>query len=66
MIWIKPITLKGNYVTLVPLSIEHCGNLIEATKDGELWKLWYATVPSPDAFITIIHDDVAINYHYCK
>lgn len=48
MNWIKPVILSGEHVTLVPLSMEHCADLIEATKDGELWKLWYATVPSPD------------------
>lgn len=48
MSWIKPITLSGKHITLVPLSMEHCTDLIEATKDGELWKLWYATVPSPE------------------
>ncbi|MEN9391090.1 MAG: hypothetical protein RL017_387 [Pseudomonadota bacterium] len=48
MTWIKPVTLKGNNITLVPLAMAHCTDLIEATKDGELWKLWYATVPSPD------------------
>lgn len=48
MPWITPITLQGKHVTLIPLAMEHCTNLIEAAKDGELWKLWYATVPSPD------------------
>ena len=45
---IRPVTLQGKHITLVPLIIEHCTGLIAATKDGELWKLWYATVPSPE------------------
>ena len=45
---LTPITLKGNYATLVPLSMEHCADLAHAVTDGELWKIWYATVPSPE------------------
>lgn len=46
--WITPITLKGEYATLEPLSIEHAEDLGEAAKDGELWKLWYTGVPSAE------------------
>ena len=46
--WIKPVTLEGQHVTLVPLSMAHSSELIEAAADGELWKLWYAMVPSPE------------------
>jgi N-acetyltransferase len=45
---LQPVTLKGRYVELVPLSLEHCDALIAATQDGELWKLWYTTAPSPE------------------
>jgi N-acetyltransferase len=43
-----PITLRGNHATLEPLSHDHNDGLVEATRDGELWKLWYTSVPSPD------------------
>ena len=56
MNWIKPITLSGQHVTLVPLSMEHCSDLIESVKDSELWKLWYATVPSPENMATEIQN----------
>ncbi len=46
--WIEPISLKGEYATLEPLLIEHIDDLGEASKDGELWKLWYTGVPSPE------------------
>lgn len=36
---LTPVTLKGKYATLVPLSMEHCAALIEAAKDGELWNI---------------------------
>jgi RimJ/RimL family protein N-acetyltransferase len=47
MSWLQPITLRGAGVTLVPLSHDHHDDLVEAVKDGELWKLWYTMIPSP-------------------
>jgi len=44
---LTPVTLRGEHATLVPLSIEHCQALIEAAADGELWNIWYASVPTP-------------------
>jgi len=46
--WIKPVILKGQYATLEPLSLSHIDELIEAAKDGQLWKLWYTGIPSPE------------------
>lgn len=42
-----PIILRGKYVTLEPLSHDHHDGLVEAASDGELWNLWYTTVPKP-------------------
>jgi N-acetyltransferase len=42
-----PITLEGNRVRLIPLASEHEEELRAAAADGELWKLWYTTVPEP-------------------
>ncbi len=42
------ITLTGQHVRLVPLRPEHHNDLVEATCDGELWKLWYTAIPSPE------------------
>jgi RimJ/RimL family protein N-acetyltransferase len=39
--------LSGKQVALLPLSQDHHDELVEAVKDGELWKLWYTTVPEP-------------------
>jgi RimJ/RimL family protein N-acetyltransferase len=44
----QPITLSGLHARLVPLSQAHRDELIEAVRDGELWKLWYTSVPSPE------------------
>jgi RimJ/RimL family protein N-acetyltransferase len=46
---IEPITLTGKFVTLEPLSQEHHDGLADAARDGDLWKLWYTSVPTPEA-----------------
>lgn len=42
-----PIILRGKYVTLEPLCHDHHDGLVEAASDGELWNLWYTSVPKP-------------------
>ncbi|HEV7928624.1 MAG TPA: GNAT family protein [Nitrosospira sp.] len=46
MIWLEPVQLTGKTVTLVPLGVDHAEALKAAVRDGELWKLWFANVPS--------------------
>jgi RimJ/RimL family protein N-acetyltransferase len=48
MPWPDPVVLTGDHAKLEPLQREHRDALIEAVKDGELWKLWYTYVPAPD------------------
>ena len=48
MPWPEPVTLVGPYARLEPLSHAHAAGLTEAVKDGELWKLWYTSIPKPD------------------
>lgn len=48
MPWPQPVTLRSERVTLAPLGREHEADLSEAVKDGELWKLWYTSIPSPE------------------
>lgn len=45
--WIEPVTLRGEHVALEPLTLEHAPALARAAADGELWKLWYTSVPAP-------------------
>ncbi|SMQ75376.1 GNAT family protein [Agreia sp. VKM Ac-1783] len=45
---ISPVTLTGTHVVLEPLSHDHHDGLVDAVRDGELWKLFYTTVPSPE------------------
>lgn len=47
-IWSKPFTYDGVLASLHPLDMSHQGALREAVLDGDLWKLWYARVPSPN------------------
>ncbi len=44
----QPVTLTGQYATLVPLVTEHHDDLVEAVLDGELWRLWYTAIPTPE------------------
>lgn len=46
--WPAPVELRGSHATLLPLRPEHAPALAEATRDGELWRLWYTSVPSPE------------------
>lgn len=48
MAFVNPVTLKGRYAAPEPLGIEHVPGLKEAVKDGELWKLWFTTIPAPE------------------
>ena len=47
MPWPEPLTLRGAHAILEPLSHAHLNDLMEAVKDGELWKLWYTMIPQP-------------------
>ena len=48
MSWLEPVTLAGAHASLVPLAPEHAAALGEASSDGDLWRVWYTNVPSPD------------------
>jgi N-acetyltransferase len=43
-----PVTLEGHGVRLEPLAREHHDGLVAAARDGELWTLWYTSVPEPE------------------
>jgi N-acetyltransferase len=48
MAFVQTVTLTGRHATLAPLSMEHLDGLVEATRDGELWRLWYTLIPPPE------------------
>ncbi|NJN00659.1 MAG: GNAT family N-acetyltransferase [Aquincola sp.] len=45
--WRETPTLIGGHVRLEPLSLDHVDALIDASKDGELWRLWFTSIPEP-------------------
>lgn len=47
--WLTPIHLLGPHCALAPLSPDHAADLRAAAADGDLHKLWYTTVPAPEA-----------------
>ena len=48
MRFIEPVTLAGRHATLEPLARTHAEAIKAAAADGELWNLWYTSVPAPD------------------
>src|SRR5258708_7640253 len=48
MAFVEPVTLKGRHATVEPLTRDHEDALRRAAADGELWRLWYTSVPAPD------------------
>jgi RimJ/RimL family protein N-acetyltransferase len=48
MPWLTPIALAGRHASLEPLAAAHASALAAAVRDGQLWQLWYTSIPSPD------------------
>jgi RimJ/RimL family protein N-acetyltransferase len=48
MRFVDPVTLTGTHASIEPLGREHEEALQRAVADGELWRLWYTTVPPPE------------------
>ncbi len=44
----RPISLERNGIRLEPLTLDNSDALAHAAADGELWKLWFTSVPEPD------------------
>jgi RimJ/RimL family protein N-acetyltransferase len=57
--WPEEVELRGRRAWLTPLRPKHAEGLAEAAKDGELWKLWFTTVPSPETMATNIAEKLA-------
>ena len=56
MIHPKPVTLERGGIRLEPLSSEHHAGLAAAVSDGNLWELWFTSVPEPGGVLTYIRD----------
>lgn len=44
----KETSLEGEHIVLEPLTLDHQAALSIAVADGNLWELWYTSVPHPD------------------
>jgi len=53
-VWLEPVTLRGASVSLAPLDQSFREDLIEAVNDGQLFKLWYTSVPAPETMSSVI------------
>ncbi len=60
---LSPITLEGQFVKLVPLTLEHRDALVSAATDGKLWELWFTSVPNEervDHYLSIVFEQQAL------
>ena len=48
MLHIQPIEFHGTHAALVPLSLDHHDDLVQAVQDGQLWQLWFTFIPRPE------------------
>lgn len=46
--------LSNEFVQLEPLNETHHDDLVDAVRVGDLWKVWYTRIPSPDAMAATI------------
>jgi RimJ/RimL family protein N-acetyltransferase len=58
--WISPVVMTGAHASLEPLERSHLEGLCDAVGDGELWKLWYTSVPTPEAMAAEIERRLAL------
>jgi len=52
--WPPSVRLAGSHATLEPLTPAHAPALTDAARDGELWRLWYTRIPSPEQMVAEI------------
>jgi RimJ/RimL family protein N-acetyltransferase len=58
--WPPEVELRGRHAALVPLRHEHAPALADAVRDGELWTLWYTSIPSPEGMAAEIERRLAL------
>lgn len=56
MIDLTPVVLERDGIRLEPLAVEHHDGLVSAATDGELWDLWFTSVPSAETAAAYIAD----------
>lgn len=53
-------TLQNEAVRLEQLSFDHAADLAEAVQPGELWKIWYTSIPAPGEMAAEIERRLAL------
>src|SRR5205085_11246452 len=48
MIYPKPLVPENDTIRLEPLTPEHGDGIAAAVADGNLWELWFTSVPTPE------------------
>ncbi|MDK2596222.1 GNAT family N-acetyltransferase [Pseudoalteromonas obscura] len=61
--WLSSGTIEGEVVLLEPIARSHCEDLIAAVNDGQNWRLWYASVPSPEDMYSYVDKALANMEH---
>ncbi|MEH6361022.1 MAG: GNAT family protein [Amylibacter sp.] len=47
-IWPDEFAVEGKHVLVTPLCMDHESDLMDAAADGELHRLWYTSIPTPE------------------
>jgi N-acetyltransferase len=55
----RPVLLEGSGIRLEPLTQHHRSGLATAATDGNLWEIWYTSVPAPDQVAAYIDNALA-------
>lgn len=56
MIDVKPVVLEGGNIRLEPMTLDHHEGLAAAAADGQLWDLWFTSVPPPEGMKDYVAD----------
>jgi RimJ/RimL family protein N-acetyltransferase len=54
-----PAALSDAHVVLEPLCMDHVASLEAAAADGELWRLWFTSVPAPGQMTAYVEKALA-------
>lgn len=54
--WLKEVELESTNFKLIPLRKEHSSAIVASASDGELWNLWFTSVPSESSVDKYLND----------
>jgi RimJ/RimL family protein N-acetyltransferase len=58
--FIEPVVLTGAHAVLEPMERAHVRELAQACRDGNLWELWYTSVPAPEGVEAYVETALAM------